>query len=287
MKKRILGSIFLPFLLLGYVAIICVPLIDSYLNPGLKNPTQVTFLGTAVVVILLTTIFFYFALKMVGNLSRAFFIYVLTYNILLILVKFTLAPSSFYEENQRRVFSASIGSILNGSGRADIIMLTLSGVAIFALYYIAYNFIASYFTKKTKKALSTEDNRQQIIQGKKKIVGIFSLLIFLLVIVIAVYVYRFILLFLLLPASSAFSYLTYLASAPSSIYVFVGLIGVIIFATFAFDSAAKRAVMLRDATLLTTFLWVGAGFLFAFHGLWIVYMLVITSLWPLRVVTPK
>ena len=36
-----------------------------------------------------------------------------------------------------------------------------------------------------------------------------------------------------------------------------------------------------------SFFWVGLYFLALYHVLWVVYVLVLTSIWPLKVVTPK
>jgi hypothetical protein len=36
-----------------------------------------------------------------------------------------------------------------------------------------------------------------------------------------------------------------------------------------------------------SFFWIGLYFLALYHVLWVVYVLVLTSTWPLKVVTPK
>ena len=42
-----------------------------------------------------------------------------------------------------------------------------------------------------------------------------------------------------------------------------------------------------NATLLVTVFWIGAAYLALYHALWVVYILVLTSIWPLKVVSSK
>jgi hypothetical protein len=44
---------------------------------------------------------------------------------------------------------------------------------------------------------------------------------------------------------------------------------------------------LRTYTLISLTMWIGISFLIAYHFLWIVYFLLLTTLWPLKVVTSK
>jgi hypothetical protein len=42
-----------------------------------------------------------------------------------------------------------------------------------------------------------------------------------------------------------------------------------------------------DVGAIVTMFWLGLGFLALFHVLWMVYVLVLASVWPLKTVTPK
>ena len=59
------------------------------------------------------------------------------------------------------------------------------------------------------------------------------------------------------------------------------------FAAMTFNSAADRARLVGDASVFVSFFWVGLYFLALYHVLWVVYVLVLTAIWPLKVVTPK
>jgi hypothetical protein len=45
--------------------------------------------------------------------------------------------------------------------------------------------------------------------------------------------------------------------------------------------------MYGNAAVLVSFFWLGLYFLVLYHVLWVVYVLVLFSLWPLKVVVPK
>lgn len=52
-------------------------------------------------------------------------------------------------------------------------------------------------------------------------------------------------------------------------------------------STAERAQLVGEVALLVSVFWVGLAFLALYHALWVIYVLVLTSIWPLRVITPK
>ena len=49
----------------------------------------------------------------------------------------------------------------------------------------------------------------------------------------------------------------------------------------------RRPELVADIGAVVTLFWLGLGFLALYHVLWIVYVLVLGSIWPLRTVTPK
>ena len=72
-----------------------------------------------------------------------------------------------------------------------------------------------------------------------------------------------------------------------SLLVGVTLASAVAFAILAFNSAAERSRALGDATLVVSLFWVGLAFLALYQALWVVYVLILTSIWPLKTVTPK
>ena len=57
--------------------------------------------------------------------------------------------------------------------------------------------------------------------------------------------------------------------------------------TGAFVTADDRAQILARASILTTITWLAIAFVILFQALWVVFMLTIVGVWPLRTVTPK
>jgi hypothetical protein len=87
--------------------------------------------------------------------------------------------------------------------------------------------------------------------------------------------------------TSGLEYLSFVFSSSLSILVAIMLVGAAALAGTAFRSAAESARAIGDASVLVSFFWVGLAFLALYHALWVVYVLVLTSIWPLKVVTPK
>jgi hypothetical protein len=57
--------------------------------------------------------------------------------------------------------------------------------------------------------------------------------------------------------------------------------------TSAFVTAEDRATILARASMVTTITWLAIAFVLLFQALWVVFMLAILAVWPLRTVTPK
>ena len=54
-----------------------------------------------------------------------------------------------------------------------------------------------------------------------------------------------------------------------------------------FRTLGRHPRVLVDVGTVVTLFWLGLGFLALFHALWIVYVLVLGSIWPLKTVVPK
>ena len=65
----------------------------------------------------------------------------------------------------------------------------------------------------------------------------------------------------------------------------LALIGAVALCSLAFAEAEAQSVMLRNTTLLSTFAWIGLAFIAAYHILWLVFVLTLISIWPLRAYT--
>lgn len=92
---------------------------------------------------------------------------------------------------------------------------------------------------------------------------------------------------LVLGSETGLAYLGYVFSSAAALVVAAVLAVAVTVAMTAFASTAARAKALGDASSLVALFVVARAFLALYHVLWVVYILVLTSVWPLKVVTPK
>jgi hypothetical protein len=91
----------------------------------------------------------------------------------------------------------------------------------------------------------------------------------------------------LIVVGSGFDYLRFVFTSATSLFIAVVLALATALVAMAFKETAERAALVGEAALFVTFSWVGLCFLALYHVLWVVYILVLTSIWPLKVVVPK
>jgi hypothetical protein len=92
---------------------------------------------------------------------------------------------------------------------------------------------------------------------------------------------------LLVLVASPFQYLSFVFSsgvAAAVVFILVVAGGLI---TVSFRSVARSTEDVAGTGSLLTLFWLGLAFLVLFHVLWVVYMVVLGSIWPLRTVVPK
>jgi hypothetical protein len=91
----------------------------------------------------------------------------------------------------------------------------------------------------------------------------------------------------LVAVGSGAQYLEFVFTSAGSFTIAVVLAAAATLAGLAFKGTGERAAALGDVALFVSFFWVGLAFLALYHVLWVVYLLVLTSIWPLKVVVPK
>jgi predicted ATP-dependent Lon-type protease len=89
----------------------------------------------------------------------------------------------------------------------------------------------------------------------------------------------------------AFGFLEYALSLvyvlTVGILIAVALIAAIVLCSVAFREATEQAVVLRNVTVLSVFAWVGLAFIAAYHIVWLVFVLTLISIWPLKAISAK
>jgi hypothetical protein len=199
-------------------------------------------------------------------------VYAVAFNVLVIVVKLGLAPRGFYEVNQQHDIDSTFAI-------DNTVMAVLAAACIFALYLIVFAVLFKTYQAKVKH-LGGEDPIPDFVRGQNVAVGVVVLTVLLVATGGAI-------LLLLLPLAAGLTYVQFVFESSLSLVVGVLLACATAFAALALNSTAERARVVGDAQLFLSFFWVGLYFLALYHALWVVYVLVLTSIWPLKVVTPK
>ena len=199
--------------------------------------------------------------------------YAVAFNALVVLTKFVLAPKGFYEVNQH----VALNGLLTLD---DAVGASLTAAAVFVLYLVAY--VVVYRLCRRRLTVIRELPDAERGTAARRLVVLVLAAAFLLAGTGGSIV-------LLLPLAlfDSLEYLEFVFSSGMSLLVGLALAGATWLSVLAFRSAAARAEVLGDAALLVGFFWLGLYFLALYHALWVVYVLILTSTWPLKVVVPK
>jgi hypothetical protein len=251
--------------LVGFgLALVVVTLLPR--ESGVGEPPVRMLLSIGVLVILFTTGALYLGLRVDLKLPTRVAVYFMASNALIVVVKFVLAPRALYETNQRRALESALGGgpLLVGAGA---LVLVLYVVAFWVLYRLA---------RLTMNVRDDARPRGGLVTG-----GIFAFgatLTAMVVLGIGG---------LVLVSGAGTQYLDFVfASALSlAIAVILAFASALVLLGFRSVSEGRRAIV--DASVMLNVFWVGLAFLGLYHVLWVVYLLVLTSIWPLKVIVPK
>ena len=194
-------------------------------------------------------------------------VYAAVFNAAVIGVKFVLAPRGLYEVNRTRSLSFELGKS-DGALLAAGTVFVLYALALWVVYRIA------------RRPLMVVDPMAR--RGRKVVLWVVVGVVALTVLTGGSAV-----LLAVLVLSAGVEYLDFVFSSALSLLVALWLAVATAMATMSFRSAAERARALGDAGVVTSLFWVCLAFLALYHVLWVVVILLITSIWPLRVVVPK
>jgi hypothetical protein len=269
MNLRMVG-LFLLFFLLAIPLILFMAKLDHALFPNSTGPGAITIAGVGLIFSSLTFLILYMYYRGTG-MASGFFISALAYNLLIVLVK-SLSPVAVYEVNKDMAFDCSYFASPFG--------FILISVGIFLIYFAVFFAFYSYY--KHKVGHETSPSKSGV--KTRTIVGIIG---GLLLAGLMFTTGSIPLLLLFIVGGGAMSYLGILTSSGLSLVIALALIGAILFLSSAYKNSAEQAIKLRNAGILTAFFWVGAGLLFMYSALWVVYLAALISLWPLRTVCPK
>jgi len=263
-------SLLTKLLVAAGLSLAVVALVPRTVSSNGNVPPVGMLLTTAVLVGIVCSVLLFWGLRADLGLRVTTAIYAVAFNVLVIVVKLALAPHGFYEVNQIR----TLGS---GLEIDDGLAACAAAGAIFLLYGAVYVVLYRFFRSRIEH-LDAPDPVPRIPRG---------VLIGCVVLVLLGFGSGGAILILLLPLFGGIDYLDFVFTSSVSLLIALALAGATALAAMAFDGTAKRAHAVGDATLYMSFFWLGLYFLALYHVLWVVYVLVLTSIWPLKVVTPK
>jgi hypothetical protein len=144
-----------------------------------------------------------------------------------------------------------------------------------------YGLLYQYFTRQLSSGPARK-LRDRIIAARKPLV-----VILVGTLLMAMTGGGILLLLPLVGVASGSQYLEFVFTSAGSLAIALALGVATVLAGMAIKDAAERAAVVGDVALVVSFFWVGLCFLALYHVLWVVYILVLTSIWPLKVVVPK
>lgn len=232
---------------------------------GGSTPPVGVLLATGLLVSAVTTALLWIGLRLDLKLPTSAILYAVVYNVLIVVVKFVLGPAALYEVNRERPFE-TFWPIDEVAGS------TLTAAFVLVLYAIGLRLAYVVARRRLQGAPHRLDPARKLTLGLVFGVGIAWLLLGGP---------------LLIAADAGVRYLSFVFSSASAILIGITLAAAAALASQAFHRAEDRRAVVAAAATTASLFWVGLTFLALYHVLWVVYLLVLTSIWPLRMVVPK
>lgn len=175
------------------------------------------------------------------------------------LAKFALAPFGFFDRTRARTIELVV---------SQQTLIVVVGLGVLVLYVVAIVVIRLVARGRFADA------------PKLRTATVVGVLLGLLAIGFALPV------ILLVVAGPAY-YLSLVFTSAIGVGLIAALMAATGLVTGAFLTAEDRAQVLAHASMLATATWIAIAFVVLFQALWIVFMLTLLAVWPLRTVTPK
>jgi hypothetical protein len=173
--------------------------------------------------------------------------------------KFAFGPLGLYEVNQEK----PVESLL---ALSPVVFLLLTAVVVCGLYVLALWLIATAIRKRTDRTWNTGSTIGVVVSiafGSAWVLATGAIF------------------------GGASSYLSFIAASSAAVGVALALGLAIVLITTAFATAGRELRTPGEISTYVSLFAIAIGFLVVFQVLWIVFMLVLASIWPLRTVTPK
>jgi hypothetical protein len=188
--------------------------------------------------------------------------------VLIALVKFVLAPLGLYEINAVKALDDYFGTV------ADPLGALFTATIVFGLYALGYLIIYRIGRRGDPRPspIRVRVRKRTLVLGLVALglLGVSGVWIIVLGVL-----------------SAPGQYLEFVFASGAGVIVALALVIAATLIGSAFQALGRQPQVVAEAGAIVSLFWLGLGFLALYHVLWIVYVLVLGSIWPLRTVTPK
>jgi hypothetical protein len=271
---RIPRSLWTKVLLSSLPAVLVILLLPEVADERGQSPPIWLLLVAGVAIASVTAPALYLAIASTLRLPARIAVLTVAYHALVILVKFTLAPFGLYETNAE----VPLTGIVNVTGAVGAVV---AAGMVFVLYLLSYVLIYRLVRRRVAHLRPAAD------PGHKRRMQALVLSVVAGAVLISAGGGTLVIAFPLLFAGSGLEYLRFVFTSGVSLLVALALAGASVLVGTAFAATADRARAVGDAAAFVSLFWVGLAFIALYHVLWVVFILVLVSTWPLRVVLPK
>jgi len=253
------GGVFVAALVAAYV----FPQVDKAANPGSTQPGLITFLGVGLALVALTALMLSVGLRRLMPRTGLFLFATFGYNALVVIVKFALGPLGLYSAS-----STGEGFLVLNESISFLVVAPIMAVLYAGAFFGIYLFFRSALRRRLGIPVRVE-----------------SRFIILLAVIFPVGVAG------VLTVVGVFGFLEYVTSLvyvlAIALLIALALVGAVILCSVAFAEATEQAALMRNVAVLSTFAWIGLAFIAAYHVVWLVFVLTLVSIWPLKSMSLK
>lgn len=244
----------LVLVLLGSLAIVFIP--RAWYAPAPTSPPVGLVLGVGVGVTAISSAAVYGVLAFRKRFWPRVVILTVVYGAVIALVLFALWPETLHDFTLNEALTRDQLS----SG------LVFTAISSFLLYAVATLVIYRSSTKRVQRVLGRIP-APALLTGLFLFLGSATILAVLLVSAV-------------IAAGAPFTMIG--AGGLFGLAIVVGLVASIILELAAFRAAEKQVVSIRNASVLAGLFWVALAILAGYHIAWVIYVLWLTSTWPLK-----
>lgn len=253
------GAIFAGALIAAYV----FPQLDKVSNPTSTQPGLITFLGSGLALLALTALMLSVGLRGLLPKTALFVFAAFGYNALVIVVKFALGPLGLYSAS-----TSSQGFLVLNESFSFLLVAPIMAILYAGAFFLIYLFHRSELRRRLGIPVRIETRFivLLVVMFAGGVSGVLSII-------------------------GAYGFLEYLISLlyviAVGLLIAVALVAAVVLCSVAFAEATAQATLMRNVAVLSTFAWIGLAFIAAYHVVWLVFVLTLVSIWPLKSMSVK